>query len=200
MIQPQAGIANNHAATRIIDPFAEQVVAKPAMLAADAVGQTGERNVSRSTHRTRLMAIIKKGVAGVLERAAIAAGTALALACDLLIAGDNARFHVAEVGMGMAAPLNTVWLELKFGVAKAIEFAAAGQPYSGRELAARGIALRSFPDDRVVEEARAYADLLAKNQPAAVAAVKQTIRRLCGVEEFRERVRRAQATRRETTG
>ncbi|MGI8549591.1 MAG: enoyl-CoA hydratase/isomerase family protein [Dehalococcoidia bacterium] len=133
-----------------------------------------------------------KLIVGVLEGAAIAAGSALALACDILIAGDAARFQVAEVKLGMAAPINVVWLEYKFGVARAMEFAAGGQRHSGRELVERGIATKSFPDDRVLSEARAYADLLAENRPGAVAAVKRTIRSLAGIEDFRGRIAAAQ--------
>jgi enoyl-CoA hydratase/carnithine racemase len=95
--------------------------------------------------------------------------------------------------MGMAAPLNLVWLTMKFGMARALEFAVGGQPYGGRELVARGIAVRSAPDERVLDEARAYADLLARNTPAAMAAVKRTIRALTGVDDFRTLVERAQA-------
>ncbi len=133
-----------------------------------------------------------KVTVGVLEQAAIAAGSALALACDVLIAGDAARFHVAEVGMGMPAAINIVWLELKYGVARAIEFAACGQPYTGSELAARGLALRSVPDARVLVEARTYADDLTRNGPAAVATAKQMIRALGGEADFGARVERAQ--------
>lgn len=133
-----------------------------------------------------------KVTVGALERAAIAAGSALALACDLLITGDGARFHVAEVGMGLAAPLNVVWLQLKHGAARTLEFAAGGQPYLGAELVACGIALKSVPDDRVLDEARAYCDRLAGNDPLAVATVKRTIRLLAGDVDFPARVRLAQ--------
>lgn len=134
-----------------------------------------------------------KPVIGALERAAIAAGSALALACDYLIAGETARFHVAEVNMGLAAPLNVAWLHLKYGAATALEFAAAGQPCAGRRLYERGLAVAAVPDERVVEEARVYATALAANKPAAVATVKQCIRALNGPEAFAAAVETVQA-------
>ncbi len=122
---------------------------------------------------------------GVLEGHAIAGGSSLALSCDLLIAGETARFHVAEVKMGMGAPLNVLWLQLKYGAARALEMAAGGQPYTGAELVARGMAVQAVPASRVVEAARAYAGLLAQNKPAGVAAVKATIRHVAGIADFR---------------
>lgn len=139
-----------------------------------------------------------KLVVGALEGVAIAAGSALALACDVLIAGESARLHVAEVKLGMAAPINVVWLQLKFGAARALELAAGGQPYSGRALVERGIALRAVPDASALDEARAYADLAAQNRPQAVATVKQTLRMLNGVEDFRARIAAAQGIGRGT--
>jgi enoyl-CoA hydratase/carnithine racemase len=129
---------------------------------------------------------------GVLEGAAIAGGTGLALSCDVLIAADDVRFHVAEVGLGMLAPMNAVWLEYKYGVAKAIEFVVGGQPYDGPALVAAGLALTSVPGDRVLDEARGYADAVSGNDVAAMAGSKSMIRSLSDVGDFRERLRVAQ--------
>jgi enoyl-CoA hydratase/carnithine racemase len=136
-----------------------------------------------------------KPVVGALEGPAIAAGSALALACDVLIAGDGCRFQVAEARMGMAAPVNTVWLMLKYGMARALEFGVGAQPYNGPALVQRGLALKSVPDADVLAEARAYADLLAANKPAGMAGVKNNIRLLSGVADFRELIASVQAAR-----
>jgi enoyl-CoA hydratase/carnithine racemase len=133
-----------------------------------------------------------KPVVGALEGVAIAGGSGLALACDFLIAGEGARLHVSEVRMGMAAPMNVAWLMLKFGYGRTLELVAGGQPLSGRELAERGIAVRAVADDRVVEEARAYADALAENDPAAVARTKSMLRSMAGIGDFRTHLRALQ--------
>ena len=49
-----------------------------------------------------------KPIVAALERFAINAGSALALAADLLVAGEQAFLHVGEVQMGMAAPMNMI--------------------------------------------------------------------------------------------
>lgn len=136
-----------------------------------------------------------KPVVGALEGPAIAAGSALALACDMLVAGDTCRFQVAEARLGLAAPINTVWLMVKYGAARALEFAAGAQPYAGAALVQRGLAVKSVPDGDVLAEARAYADLLAENKPAGMAAVKNNIRLLSGISDFRQLIASVQAAR-----
>lgn len=133
-----------------------------------------------------------KPIVGALEGHAIAGGSGLALSCDFLVAGEGARLHVSEVRMGMVAPINLVWLQFKFGYAKAMEFVVGGQPYTGRELVERGIAVLAAPDEDVLTEARAYADRLAENDPAAMARVKASLRALAGVEDFQSRLTAAQ--------
>ncbi|MEV6227771.1 hypothetical protein AB0L88_07755 [Saccharopolyspora shandongensis] len=47
---------------------------------------------------------------GALERAAVNAGAALALACDLLVVGQQSFLMIGEASMGVAAPHNVAWL------------------------------------------------------------------------------------------
>jgi enoyl-CoA hydratase/carnithine racemase len=136
-----------------------------------------------------------KPVVGALEGPAIAAGSALALACDMLVAGDTCRFQVAEARFGMAAPVNVVWLMAKFGAARALELAVGAQPFAGPALVQRGLAVMSVPDADVLAAARAYAGRLAENKPLGMAAIKGQIRRLSGISDFREMIAQAQAQR-----
>jgi enoyl-CoA hydratase/carnithine racemase len=136
-----------------------------------------------------------KPVVGALEGPAIAAGSALALACDMLIAGDTCRFQVAEARFGLPAPINSVWLMAKYGAARALEFAVGAQPYAGAALVQRGLAVKTVPDADVLAEARAYADLLAENKPAGMAAIKHNIRLLSGIDDFRALIAKVQAAR-----
>ena len=109
-----------------------------------------------------------KPTVGVLEGGAIAGGTGLAFACDFLIAGKSARFHVAEVNFGMAAPYNSIWAQLKHGSHLALEMVMGGQRYSGEEITDKGIALAAVDDTLVLQHAREYCAQLAKNDGAAM--------------------------------
>jgi len=123
-----------------------------------------------------------KPTVAALEGAAIAAGSALALACDQMIAAEHCRFQVAEARFGLTAPINSVWLHLKYSPALALELAAGAQPIDGAGLVRRGLAIDWFADTEVLEAARTYADKLAQNNQQAVAAVKGTIRALAGID------------------
>ena len=134
-----------------------------------------------------------KPIVGALQGFAVGGGAALAFACDVLIAGESAQLQLIEVSIGMPAPVNLAWLDLKFGRAVALELALSSDRYGARELLARGLVARVEPDDRVLEEARAYADHLAAHPQAGLRAVKTTLWRLDAIEDFGERVRTAQA-------
>ena len=78
-------------------------------------------------------------VVGALERAAVNGGAALALACDFLVAGDNAFLQVGEIQQGMAAPMNMSWLRLRFAENVAARLALLGDRIQGQELVRLGV-------------------------------------------------------------
>lgn len=115
-------------------------------------------------------------IVGALELCAINGGAALALACDLLIAGDASFMQVGEVQGGMPAPMNVAWLRLRHSEAIAMKLALIGRRFTGPELVQLGIALQSVPDDQVLERAQELASRLAGYPNGALARVKQAIR------------------------
>ncbi len=134
-----------------------------------------------------------KPVVGAVERAAIAAGSALCFACDFIVVGENARVGAREARMGMAAPINVVWLLTRWGYQTAITVTTTARDFNGRQLLDLGIAYRCVADDDVLDEARALADELAQNNASAMATIKRSIQRLSGVSDFRSLLRQAQA-------
>ncbi|MCY4056782.1 MAG: enoyl-CoA hydratase/isomerase family protein, partial [Gammaproteobacteria bacterium] len=82
----------------------------------------------------------RKPVVVALERFAINGGAALALAADLLVAGENAFLHVGEVRQGMAAPYNLAWLRFRHSESVAAQLTLTGRRFTGSELVALGVA------------------------------------------------------------
>ncbi|MDA1299220.1 MAG: enoyl-CoA hydratase/isomerase family protein [Proteobacteria bacterium] len=125
-----------------------------------------------------------KPVLGALEGFAIAGGSALAFACDFLVAGRGAFLHVAEVERGLAAPINVAWLSIRFTQALALEMAVLGERHYGEDLYRLGIATRVEDDDRVLEVTRALARRLAGFDAGAVQGLKRALRRSTSTENF----------------
>ncbi|MFT5693462.1 MAG: enoyl-CoA hydratase/carnithine racemase [Oceanicoccus sp.] len=117
----------------------------------------------------------RKPVIGALERFAIAGGSSLAFSCDFLVVGEKSFLHVAEVELGMAAPINVAWLTLKYGTAKALELALLGERHYGADLVRLGLATRCVDDAETLNEARKLADRLASFDSLAVQSLKSSI-------------------------
>lgn len=133
---------------------------------------------------------------GALERAAIAGGAALALACDLLVVGEGSFLHISEVELGRAAPVNVAWLTAKHTPALALEAVVAAPRYEARSMQAKGLAHLVVPDDDVLSATRSLADRLASFDRATVVALKDSLRAATGADfaAVLERVTRAAAS------
>lgn len=115
-------------------------------------------------------------VIGALERAAVAGGASLALACDLLVAGDQAFLSVPELEMGRLAPMNVAWLVYKHGPARAMEATLGGRLYRGEELLRAGLAFEVVPDPDVRSRAGELAERFAGYDRQTVVQMKQAVR------------------------
>jgi 2-(1,2-epoxy-1,2-dihydrophenyl)acetyl-CoA isomerase len=112
-----------------------------------------------------------------LERYAINAGSSFALANDFVVMGESAFLHVGEVAMGMAAPMNLAWLQLRGGRKAITELALLGRRMSADWLERRGLVHAVVPDGEVVAAAQALAQELAGLPPQATALMKAQMRR-----------------------
>lgn len=135
-----------------------------------------------------------KPIIGALETCAIAAGSALALACDFLVAERDAILHVLEVERGLVAPVNIVWLHTRFGSARAIDLALGARPHDGSDLFRLGIATEVTDRGAALDAARALAARLAGFAPGPMARTKAVSRRLSDV-DFRRSLAMAQQHR-----
>lgn len=115
-------------------------------------------------------------IVGALERYAINGGAALAIACDYLVVGEEAFLQVGEVQIGMAAPYNMAWLNLRHSEAVIAQVALVGDRVKGPELLRLGLATSCVPDAQVQEEAAALAKRMAGFPPGTTSKIKQGIR------------------------
>ena len=116
----------------------------------------------------------------VVNGAAVAAGAALAIACDFLVIGESAHLAVPEVRMGLPAPLVGVWLTRRFGSSLALRLTLTTEAVGAADLAALGVADRVLPDPDLLDGARSLAAQLASYPAGAIAAMKDVIRAASG--------------------
>ncbi|MEZ5279288.1 MAG: enoyl-CoA hydratase/isomerase family protein [Acidimicrobiales bacterium] len=114
-------------------------------------------------------------IIAAVERYTINASTSLALACDVLVAGESAFMQIGEIRQGSGIPMNAAWMSLK-----ASEFVLARLAYYGdRVPAARmhelGVVQEVVPDDHVLAVAQAHAERMAGYKPGASRSIKAAI-------------------------
>ena len=104
---------------------------------------------------------------------ALGGGCELALACDLRIASESARFGQPEVGLGIIPAAGATYrLPRIVGAGRARDLILTGRIIDADEALAIGLVNRVVPDGRVLEEARATALLMARKGPLALRAAK----------------------------
>ncbi|HKB06941.1 MAG TPA: enoyl-CoA hydratase-related protein [Candidatus Polarisedimenticolia bacterium] len=104
---------------------------------------------------------------------ALGGGCELALACDLRIAAESAHFGQPEVGLGIIPAAGATYrLPRIVGAGRARELILTGRIIDADEALQIGLVNRVVPDDRVLEEARSTALLIARKGPLALRAAK----------------------------
>ena len=112
---------------------------------------------------------------------AVGAGFQLALACDVRIAADDARFAMREPALGLVPDLGgTGALVEAVGYARAVEICATARWVEAPEAERIGLVQSVVPVDELVSAARRLADAVLAN-PAP--AVRATVRLLAGARD-----------------
>ena len=117
----------------------------------------------------------------------------LALACDLIVAAESARFGLVERVIGLTPAMGgTQRLAERAGTGRARELVMTGGTYSASELERWNVVNRVHPDDGFDAAARKLAAELADGPTLAHAATKRVIRDFLegGVELANDRVPR----------
>jgi enoyl-CoA hydratase len=103
-----------------------------------------------------------------INGAAIGAGLALALACDLRYAAADAKLGVPFTALGMHPGMATTYLLPQVaGTAVARELLLTGRVVSGTEAAELGLVTRALPTDDLLAHALEVADEVAAKAPVA---------------------------------
>ncbi len=111
---------------------------------------------------------------------ALGGGCELAMACDIRICSDNAKFGQPEVGLGIIPGFSgTVRLARLVGMGMAKQLIYTGKPIRADEALRIGLVNAVVPQAELMDKALEIANQIAANAPLAVKAAK-----LCINEEY----------------
>jgi hypothetical protein len=108
LVQLERGADHDDRTARVVDALAEQVLAEPALLALEHVGQRLERAVARAGDRAATAAVVEQGVDGLLQHALLVVdddlgGAQVEQPLEAVVAVDHPAVQVVEVRGGEAA-------------------------------------------------------------------------------------------------
>lgn len=117
-----------------------------------------------------------KPLIAAVEGWALAGGCEVALACDLIVAADDAKFGLPEAKRGLVAGAGgLVRLPRRIPAGIAMELALTGDPLPAADAQRLGLVNKLTPPGEALEGALDLAGRIAVNGPLAVAAAKQII-------------------------
>lgn len=124
----------------------------------------------------RLIRSLNFPVICAVNGVAAGAGANLALACDLVLAGESAKFIQSFSKVGLIPDTGGSWhLPHLLGEARAKGLALTAEPLPARKAEDWGLIWKALPDDALMGEARALAEKLANGPTLGLGLTKQTI-------------------------
>ena len=117
-----------------------------------------------------------KPVIAAVEGAAAGAGLSLALACDFIVAADNAKFVMAYSGVGLSPDGGGSWaLARSLPRATAMHMLMAAQPMSTGDLHRLGVVSHTAPPQQALQAALKLTQNLNARAPNVLASIKELV-------------------------
>src|SRR5690606_25504090 len=146
-------------------------------------GEAGNRSIGQHLRKTWNPIVLgirnlEKPVIAAVNGVAAGAGCSLALACDLRMAGESARFIEIFARVGLIPDSGSTFLLPRLvGLARTFEMAFTTDPVDAVTAERWGLINRVVPDDRLLDEARALALRLAEGPTRAYGLTKRAVNR-----------------------
>ena len=133
------------------------------------------RKRSQRRHRTvQALYSVEKPVIAAVRGPIYGIGNALALACDLVVASETAKFSMAFKKVGVVPDGGAIFFLTQYlGIARAKDLVYTARVVPADEALRLGLVVRVVPDDRLDGEARALAQEMAESATYALALAKK---------------------------
>ncbi len=184
-LSPSLRLALADAFTRLAaDPAARCVVVTggPGIFAAGAdikamATQSANEAAARSTAPLwRPLKDFPKPVVAAVNGLALGGGCELAMHCDIIVAGESARFGQPEIKVGiMPGAGGTQRLVRAVGKFKAMRMLLTGEPITAEEAERAGLVSEVVEDERVLARALELARTIAGLPALALQRIKQAV-------------------------
>ncbi len=133
------------------------------------VPKTGFAGLTSRTNRT-------KPVIAAVNGLALGGGLEIAMACDLIVAADHAKFGLPEVKVGLFAGAGGVQrLSRQIGVKNAMEMMLTGEPVDCDKALSLGLINYAVPAEEVMSKAIDLANLITQVSPMSVRSSMQLL-------------------------
>ncbi len=120
----------------------------------------------------------RKPIIAAVNGFALGGGCELALMCDFILAGDNAKFGQPEINLGVLPGMGgTQRLTRAVGKAKAMERCLSGRLIDAVEAERCGIVARIVPSDELLDEALKVAAVIASKSLPIAMMIKESVNR-----------------------
>ncbi|MGV6806562.1 MAG: enoyl-CoA hydratase-related protein, partial [bacterium] len=107
---------------------------------------------------------------------AMGGGMEIALACDIVIAAENARFALPEVKVGLIAGAGGIQrLTRQIPLKQAVDMLVTGKQVTAEEGAQLGFINQVVPEGEALAAAHEYAKVVCENSPTAVRLTLETV-------------------------
>jgi len=119
---------------------------------------------------------VGKPVVAAVAGWCLGGGCELAMALDLIVAAESARFGQPEIGIGVIPGAGgTQRLTRALGKSRAMEMILTGEPIDAAEALRLGLVARVVPSELLVEDALALAAKIATKSPVALRLAKEAV-------------------------
>ncbi|UCD79635.1 MAG: enoyl-CoA hydratase/isomerase family protein [Desulfobacterales bacterium] len=120
-------------------------------------------------------------IIAVVQGYCLGGGMELAIACDVIVAGQGAQFGQPEIKVGFFPPYAAMRLPQLVGPARAIEICTTGKFYSAEEARIMGMVGYVVDDDQLGEAAAKMIKDIQNNSPLIIRLNKRAVKQHLGL-------------------
>jgi len=118
---------------------------------------------------------LDKPTVAVVKGVALGGGCELAIACDMIVAAENARFGQPEIAVGAIAPIAVVLLPRLIGRKKAFELIMTGDVITAAEAKQIGLVNVVVPENNLDETTKKLMDKLKEKSPVVLKLTRMSL-------------------------